>query len=341
MLDDRAARLAAGITVLGYGREGGKLDPRTRKKYARSWVEADEWARSMRPLNPSSMPWTSELLAEYAVWLLERGYAKSTVDGRLSAVRVKHRERGWPVPDGVAAWYVLRGEDDTARGGVKVNTPRPRRAALQQLARNLDPARPKDSRDLSLVTLGWDLHAGVREIVSLNLGDVKPDRDRDRMIVRIPARGEERWWPVEHDHDPVDVCPIEAVQAWLGHLYSAGVVDGPLYRPVDKGGNISGTRPIAGHASATDRLTERGVQRVWRRLAPAAGLDQWSRAGDLRWASAVDAARNGVPVRDVLRRGGWKENGPVLLKLMDAMEEEVDGDAVEDGAGQAPGEIAV
>lgn len=339
MLDERAARLAAGVTVLGYGRAGGKLDPRTRKKYARSWVEASEWERREYPLRPVSMPWTSELLAEYAVFLLERGYAKSTVDGRLSAVRVKHRERGWPVPDGVAAWYVLRGEDNTATDGVKVNTPRPRRAALQQLARNLDPARPKDARDLCLVTLGWDLHAGVREIVSMNLGDVKPEPEVDRMLVRLPARGEDVWWPVEHDHDPVDVCPIEAAQAWLGHLYAAGVVDGPLFRPVDKGDNISGTRPIAGHVSATDRLTERGVQRVWRRLAPTAGLSRFSRAGDLRWASAVDAARNGEPLRDVLRRGGWKENGPVLLKLMNAVDEEVANDecAEGDGGGQTPG----
>jgi len=334
----RAARLAAGVTVLGYGRTGGKLDPRTRKKYARSWSEASEWERRERPLRPVSMPWTSELLAEYAVWLLERGYAKSTVDGRLSAVRVKHRERGWPVPDGVAAWYVLRGEDDTALDGVKVNSPRPRRAALQQLARNLDPARPKDARDLCLVTLGWDLHAGVREIVSLNVADVKPDPDGDRMLVRIPARADV-WWPVDHDHDPVDVCPIEATQSWMGHLYAAGVVEGPLFRPVDKGDNISGTRPIAGHVSATDRLTERGVQRVWRRLAPTAGLDSFSRVGDLRWASAVDAVRNGEPMTAVLRRGGWKESGPALLKLMTLVEVSDDGCDGEDG--EASGEVAV
>lgn len=329
-VDERlAARLEASATVLGYGRTGGRLDPATRKKYARLWAEAEEWVRAQGGLRSVSTPWTSELLAEYAAHLLERGYAKSTVEGRLSAVRVKHRERGLPVPDGVAAWFVLRGAKITAPEGSKVNTPRPRRAALEQLCRTLDARRPREARDLCLTTLGWDLHAGVRELVSVNIADVKPDPEGLGMRVRVPDRGDV-WWPVDHDHDPVDVCPVEAMQVWMEHLYRAGAVDGPLFRPVDKGGNISGTAPVAGKVSATDRLTEGGVQRVWRKLVALGGLPAGSTAGDLRMASALDAVRNGVPVLDVMRRAQWAlTNAPIWLKLSDAVQEAEDERAVQ------------
>ena len=117
---DLARRVEAAVTVAARGRgEGGQLHPKTRKRHARAWAEADAWLRAEH-WSLVAKPWTSETLALYAVVLLERGYAKSTTDGRLSAIRAGHRLRGWPVPDGVAAWYVLRGANDSARGRGKV-----------------------------------------------------------------------------------------------------------------------------------------------------------------------------------------------------------------------------
>lgn len=316
-LPNLEARLDAGLTAAGRGRgEGGRLLEETRVKYARAWSDAEQWLRSTGAR--AVMPWSSETLAQYARALLEQGYAKSTVDGRLAAVKAKHRERGEPVPDGVAAWYVLRGANDTAPA-LKVNTPRPRRGALAEIAAALDPVRAQAARDLCLVTLGWEVHARVRELVAVNIGDVV--MGELGMVVLLPGRlsGLE----VLHVHEPVDVCPVEAMQAWLGHLGRAGAVAGPLFRGVDKGDNIAGCGPRAGTAAADDRLSESGVRRIWARLVASAGLPRGSTPADLRMASALDAARNGVPVGDIVARGGWSlGNGEVLVKLMRAAQEQ-------------------
>jgi integrase len=311
-------RLDAAVTVRGRGRgEGGQLLEETRVKYARAWHAAEAWVRSVQP---TVMPWSSETLAQYAVVLLEQGYAKSTVDGRLAAVKAKHRERGEPVPDGVAAWYVLRGANDTAPGRVKVNTPRPRRAALAEIAASLDPARVQAARDLCMVTLGWDLHARVRELVAIDVADVVVVAEGLGLNVRLSGRGVKLG--VAHLHEPLDVCPVEATEAWLGHLRRAGVTSGPLFRGVDKGDNIAGCGPKAGPRAVDDRLSESGVRRIWAKLVARAGLPRDSTPADLRLASALDAARNGVPLRDIVARGGWSpSNGDILVKLMRAAEE--------------------
>lgn len=316
---DLAGRVEAAVTAVGRGRgTGGRLTVKTRKQYARIWSDATDWCRAQH-LSAANNPWSSETLAQYALTQLERGYAKATVDGHVSAIKAGHRQRGWPVPDGVAAWYVLRGANDTALAGGKVNNPRLRRGALAQIAASLDPRENQGARDLCLVTLGWDLHAKVGDLTRLEIADVA--EQPDGLGLRVQLGG--RWLKVEHTHEPVDVCPVEATLAWLGCLRRAGAQPGPLLRAVDKGGNIAGCGPHAGPPSATgDRLHESAVRRIWTRLVARARLPRESTPHDLRIGSALDAARNGVPLAEIIARGGWAPtNGELLGKLMAAAEE--------------------
>jgi integrase len=312
---DLEQRFEASLTVKGRGRgEGGRLDPATVRVYAKYWREADEWARATG-LYASATPWTSEVLALYARYLLERGYAKATADARLTGVRAGHRVRGWPVPDGVAAWYVLRAANLTPEEGSKVNISPPRRALLEAVARPLDPGTSAGARDLCILALGWDLHAGVRDLVSLDLRDVQLTEDGYR--VRMERRGGV-WLEVRHNHEPLDVCPVEATAAWLGTLYRYGAVDGPLFRGVDKGGNIAGLGPWGGSAARGWRLSESGVSQVWARLLVQSTV-RGRTPRDLRMASALDSARTGTPIPEVLARGGWRPgNAAVLQRLVEA-----------------------
>lgn len=317
---DLARRIEAAVTVAARGRgKGGQLHPKTRVRHARAWAEASAWLRSKHLSAAANNPWSSETLALYAVELLEQGYAKSTVDGRLSAIKAGHRQRGWPVPDGVAAWYVLRGANDTAPAGVKVNTPRLRRGALALIAERVDARENQGARDLCLATLGWDVYGRVTELVRMDIEDVTEQPDGVGLMVRLGGR----WLKVEHTHEPADVCPVEATLAWLARLRDNGAVSGPLFRAVDKGGNIAGCGPHAGPRSSTgDRLHESAVGRIWARLVAGSQLPRTSTPHDLRMAAALDSARNGVPLPQIITRGGWSTtNGSILVKLMRAAEE--------------------
>lgn len=318
-----AQRLEAAVTVTAMGRQkGGRLHPRTRERHARTWAEASAWLRSAH-LSAADNPWSSETLALYAVELLEQGYAKSTVDSRLSAIRAGHRQRGWPVPDGVAAWYVLRGANHTAPDGSVVNTPVLRRGVLADIAAELDPRTAAGARDLCLVTLGWDLHAKVAGLIRMDIGDVVELPEGMGLVVTVLGRAVK----VVHTHDPVDVCPVEATLAWLGVLRTAGAQPGPLFRAVDRGGNIAGCGPHGGpRSSVGDRLHPSAVRRIWSRMVARTGLPATSKLYDLRLGSALEAARHGVPVPDVLVRGGWSAgNGAILDRLLAAADEGVQG----------------
>lgn len=306
----------ASLTVGGRGRgAGGRLDPATVQKYRKAWRKAESWCRSLG-LQP--MPWSSETLAHYAGVLLERGYAKATVDLHLAGIKAEHRWRGHPVPDGVAAWYVLRGAHNSEDPPSMVNNPRPsRRAVLAAIAEALDPATASGARDLAFVTLGWDLHAQVRALVALDVEDVADVDDGDGgLVVRLAGR----YLTVAHTHDPVDVCPVEATQVWLRHLRMAGVRSGPLFRGVDRGQNIAGTGgPYGGPNPLAPRFTESGAGRMWSRLVARAHLPAGSSPKDMRLASAEDAARNGVPVQEIVARGGWSPGtARVINRLMTA-----------------------
>lgn len=330
---DVGAAVDRSLTVAGRGRRGGRLDEMTVKKYGRYWTDAQAWLRSVGLSTVTA--WSSETLAQYAgVLLTEHGYAVSTVDNRLSGVKAEHRRRGWPVPDGVAAWYVLRAAKSTAIDPLKVNTPRPRRADLAEAAAHLDPATAAGARDLCLATLGWDLMAGVRDLMRLDLRDVVPEvgpDGEDLLMVRLG----DRWMRVEHLHEPVDVCPVEATQAWIRVLGVHAVTDGPLFRGVDKGGNIAGSPdPYAGHQTA-ERLTGGGLQRIWTTIAVRGNLPR-STPRDLRLASSLEAAAAGVPVEWILRRGGWSMKSNVRDRLEAAAragagEGSADGDRVDAG----------
>jgi integrase len=301
------------LTVLGKKR-GGRLAEKTLVQYGKAWTSAQDWCRSVG-LSPIT-PWSSETLAQYAGVLLEDGYAVATIDTRLTGVKAEHRKRGWPVPDGVAAWYVLRGANTTAPDPVKVNTRRPRRADLANAARHLDATQPLQARDLCLVTLGWDLMCRPGQLRDLDVADVRQVVDEDgdsSLLVRL--RG--RRLPVAHLHDPVDVCPVEAFGAWLVHLRRQGVTSGPIFRGVDKGGNIAGTGgPYAGARTAM-RLTEQGLGFVWSRLVAKGGWPP-STPKDMRQASSLEAAQAGVSLGWILDRAGWTPQGKVLARLYEA-----------------------
>ena len=76
-----------------------------------------------------------------------------------------------------------------------------------------------------------------------------------------------------------DTCPVAAVRAWLDH---AGIVHGPLFRPVGRAGTLR-----------LDRLTDRSVALIVKRAAEAAGLDPATYAGhSLRSGHATTVAMN-------------------------------------------------
>ena len=85
----------------------------------------------------------------------------------------------------------------------------------------------------------------------------------------------------------VIACPVAALRAWLE---AASITDGPVFRPVAKGGRIQATR-----------LTDRSVAEIVKVHARRAGLDPKLFAGhSLRSGFLTKAQAVGLFLSDVL-----------------------------------------
>lgn len=262
-----------------------------------------------------SLPASPDTLAEYVGFLAHRGYAPSTIQLCLATVRWKHRVQGEPVPDGVKASAALRGYKDEllAQGW------RPRRSAparTRELERLVD-ACPLDTvaglRDRSMILLGYAVAARRRALVNLDLVDlweldartyrvsIYRDKGRSQRNVAVSHWGQPRkgWC-----RDPL--CPLCATFAWVEVLHEHKIEHGPLYRPIDKGGNIGGVRPLAG--GHDERLGMTAVNYIVDQRRIEAGLPKGITPHSLRAGFATESYEQGADPLAIKRHGGWTDD---------------------------------
>jgi integrase len=133
------------------------------------------------------------------------------------------------------------------------------------------------------------------ELVSLDVADVS--FTRDGLVIRLrrsktDQEGEGRTIGIPYGSRPM-TCPVRALKEWLDF---SGITAGPLFRPVNRHGQVLATR-----------LSDRGVARVVQRAAAAAGLDPTDVAGhSLRAGLATSAAAAGVSERAIMAQTGHK-----------------------------------
>lgn len=306
---DGRALVTRALTIGGYVRAGEvALRPSTRKEYGRMYGAFRDWCGSVAL---RAMPATPETLAEYALYLsTQQGYTRGTVESAVTAVRYFHAVQGEPVPSGLPAWYVLRGVDSTPRGvGVKARSAR--RVVIDALLAECHGGGPAGVRDTALVLLTYQALLTPPQLVALDWARVTDDG----VVFRVG----ERTLALAHDAHTDDGCAPCAVLAWQDVLTAAGAAGGPLFRHVDKGGNIGGLRPTAGVLSPDGRMNHRSVHKVLDRLRrSAAGIPATERATSraIRLAGLGQAARRGAGRRELEELGGYLSGSLRLLELL-------------------------
>ena len=101
--------------------------------------------------------------------------------------------------------------------------------------------------------------------------------------------------PEAEDHlsNSTEFRTTSAYRAWIE---TAGLEEGPVFRPVDRHGNVRGAR-----------ITDRGVALVVKRRAELAGMDPSQVSGhSLRAGLATAAAAAGIPERVIAQTTGHK-----------------------------------
>jgi integrase len=197
-------------------------------------------------------------VAAYLAHEAERGSAPSTITRRCAAIRYAHRLADLEPP--TASEHVRA----TLRGirhaiGVAPDRKAPLLAEQARAMADAVPANLKGLRDRALLLLGFAGAFRRSEVVALDVADLHETDDGFRVLIRrskTDQEGRGETIAIVRGHR---TCPVKAVKAWLS---AAGITEGPLFRPVAKGGRLSNRR-----------LTDKSVCDIVKTYAGRLGLN--------------------------------------------------------------------
>ncbi len=291
------ARAAVGVALAvataqarDYAREAKA--PNTRRAYRADWADFTAWCATHAL---AALPAAPETVALYlAARAADR--KTSTLARRLTAIAQAHTTAGHASPTThpsvrqVVAG--IRRAKGTAQHGKAAAVTREVRAMCEAL-----PPTPalRRQRDTALLLVGFAGAFRRSELVALNVGDVRWTMEGLEVTIRRGKTDQEshgRKIGLPYGSTPTS-CPVRALRAWLD---AAGIAEGPLFRGITRHDQL-----------LHDWLSDKGVARVVKRAAAAAGLDPALYSGhSLRAGLATAAAQAGISERAIMAQIGHK-----------------------------------
>jgi integrase len=241
-----------------------------------------------------SLPAAPETVVLYLSTLAETAKV-STLTRRISAISQAHQAAGLETPTAHLMVRKLMAGIRRSKGTAQTGK-RPLAAAdLRALFAPLDSRRILDVRDRALLLVGFAGAFRRSELVGLDVTDLA--FNTAGLIVNIrrsktDQEGQGRRVGIPYGSTPA-TCPVRALEAWLAAL---GADEGPLFRAINRHGQLAGRR-----------LTAQSVALVIKRLAAQAGMEADDLAGhSLRAGLATAAAAAGVPERAIMAQTGHR-----------------------------------
>jgi integrase len=249
------------------------LSENSRKAYLSDLGEFERWG--------GSIPASAELVASYLASRADT-LAVATLVRHVASISKAHEARGLTNPTRSELVRATMRGIKRARGCAQREAKPLLRDDLLIVLDGMGDG-PKDIRDRALLLIGFAGGLRRSELVGLDVGDIehvrqgivltlrrsKIDQDGQGHKIGIPL-GRTRW------------CPVAALDAWM---VASEIVEGAIFRPVDRHGHIQNAR-----------LSGEAVSLVVRHRVAAAGLDASRYSGhSLRAGLATSAAQAGVP----------------------------------------------
>jgi integrase len=263
----------------------------TRKAYAKHWAAFTAWCMAQ---GVCELPAAPQTLALYLAARADEGRKVATLALALSAISQAHQVAGYPSPrsDRLVreTWKGVR-----RRVGVAQDQKDPINA--KEIRRMMDelPAGLIGLRDRALITLGFAGGFRRSELVALDYADLKFVTEGLEALVRRSKTDQEGAGltkVIAYGGDP-STCPVRALKDWLE---LAGIVEGPVFRPINR------------HEQLSDkRLTDFAVAVIIKRVANKAGLPTPKLSGhSLRAGFVTEAKKNGADDAAIMDQTGHK-----------------------------------
>lgn len=275
---------------------------RTREIYSACWSAFEAWceAHGLQPL-----PAAPGTVAAYLSARAQDGRKVATLSQALAAISQAHQVAGHASP---RTTPLVR---ETMKGIRRTHGAAPSQKApllgaqLRTIAREL-PATLGGRRDRALLLVGFAGAFRRAELVSLKVRDLAFGQDGVTVTLRRSKTDQEglgRKVGLPYGATAA-TCPVRALQAWLE---AAAISEGPVFRSVDRHGNVG----LA--------LSGRDVARIVKRAGGAAGLEASALSGhSLRAGLATTAAKAGKAAHQIMKQTGHRSVAMVNRYIRDA-----------------------
>jgi site-specific recombinase XerD len=262
----------------------------TRRAYRSDWADFLAWTQWQQR---AALPATPDTVARYLTELADAGKRPSTLQRRRAAIAFAHVQAGQEPPTrSILVEEVMAGISRKLGKAQKGKTPALTadiRAMVRCLSGDL-----RGVRDRALLLLGFAGAFRRSELVALDVEDIEACHDGLLITIRHGKTDQEgigRLLGIPRG-EHAETCPVRAYENWL---HAAGITSGPVFHGVSR------------HGALLERLSDKGVARVVKHAAEAAGLDPTHYSGhSLRAGLATSAAAAGVLDRDIMQQTGHK-----------------------------------
>ena len=253
--------------------------PATRKAYRSDFELFSIWCEAR---DVTALPASAESVAAYLASEAASGARASTIGRRCAAIRYVHSISGHPSPtadERVKA--VVRGIRRTHGTAPKRATPATADHVIAMAPR--PDGTVTTLRDRALLLLGFAGAFRRSELVALDVADVEQVAEGLRVTIRHGKTDQEGLGAVIAIVRGEIACPVAALLDWLE---AASITEGPLFRPIRRGGHIQ-----------AERLTDRPVANIVKSHAERVGLDPALFSGhSLRSGFLTSAAKRGASI---------------------------------------------
>jgi integrase len=261
----------------------------TKATYEKQWAAFKKWCERKKT---SPLPASDVAVAAYLADRANAGRRPATIALGLAAIAVQHQKANHPSPATMPlvreTWKGIRNKLGTA--------PKQKAPATIDVVRSMIetlPAGRLGARDRAVLSLGFAGGFRRSELAALNCSDVRTTVAGLDVVVRKSktdqmAKGMTKAIRRGRNHK---TCPVRALQDWLE---VARIARGPLFRPIDRHGNVK-----------PRRLRAQDVASIVKRAAVAAGLDPQEFSGhSLRAGFVTTAKARGAQDAEIMKVTG-------------------------------------
>lgn len=264
----------------------------TKRAYAADWRHFEAWCMA-RGLE--SLPAAPETLVLYLAAFAGQ-FKMSTIERRLATIRVAHATEGFEAPTRHPAVREARAGARRLYGVATAGKAPALADDIRAMVGNL-PETLLGSRDRALLLVGFAGGFRRSELVAIDVEHLQFDEAGVRIAIprsKTDQEGEGATIGIHATGRPT--CPVAALRAWLER---AAIDEGPVFRPVDRHGNV---RP--------NRLRSAAVADVVKRTAVSAGLEHPERYSghSLRAGLVTEAFARGAAEHDIMRQTRHKDS---------------------------------